>query len=453
MATGDLQAGRADTMALPTRWNCGSCLFSVIAAAIMGASLQHTVTGAPASESRTPPYAAQLQPASHLDQFSLLQAPLVPALACTDELEGHWKPIPPAVIAWAEPGSRYQAFWTGTDLLVWGGSVASSARFNPASDSWSPVSSENAPDPRRGANVLWTGKELLVWGGRATEDYWDDGARYDPKTDRWAPMSRVGAPTPGPSSHALWIGQEMIVWTSTDRTVSVTPAVSSTRITIQGRYDPQTDVWTTSEASYEVDDFSYVNAALWSGTEVILWARGERTVRGMRWNPSSDSWTATSDVGALATPPVLAGWNAVLAGDQVLLWTRGRGQNNVSVPAGAVYSFSLDAWSPMNVDGLRGQRRENESVVWTGREMLVWGGADTWFPCGHGHCLQQQSYSDGMAYIPGADAWRMIPAGSARQAHAAVWTGSQMMVFGGVYTSGPQPTRSLTDGAAYTPPC
>lgn len=44
---------------------------------------------------------------------------------------------------------------------------------------------------------------MLVWGGFA-------GARYDPATDSWAPMTTLGAPSvaiPG-----VWTGSRLIVW-------------------------------------------------------------------------------------------------------------------------------------------------------------------------------------------------------------------------------------------------
>ena len=54
---------------------------------------------------------------------------------------------------------------------------------------------------------------MIVWGGWLTR--WppiDTGARYDPATDSWTPISIVGAPSPRRSHSAVWTGQQMIVW-------------------------------------------------------------------------------------------------------------------------------------------------------------------------------------------------------------------------------------------------
>lgn len=85
--------------------------------------------------------------------------------------------------------------------------------------------------------------------------------------------------------------------------------------------------------------------------------------------------------------------------------------------------------------------RPNASGVWTGSELIVWGG------------YQLAATSVGMvpatgaAYDPLADRWRMIADGplAPRAKHLAVWTGSEMIVWGGQRTGGAQPP----DGAAY----
>ncbi len=90
---------------------------------------------------------------------------------------------------------------------------------------------------------------------------------------------------------------------------------------------------------------------------------------------------------------------------------------------------------PMAASPLLG--RSSTAVVWTGSEMIVWGGEGDAGPLG-----------DGAAYDPVADSWRSIspapltPRGSA----AAVWTGSEMIVWGGH-----APGLDAVDGAAYDP--
>ncbi len=80
--------------------------------------------------------------------------------------------------------------------------------------------------------------------------------------------------------------------------------------------------------------------------------------------------------------------------------------------------------------------RGGHSVVWTGNELIVWGG---W-----GDEMGNTKRGDGAAYDPASNSWRMIAPSplSPRRNHAAAWTGDEMVVFGG---------DGRRDGAAYDP--
>jgi N-acetylneuraminic acid mutarotase len=85
--------------------------------------------------------------------------------------------------------------------------------------------------------------------------------------------------------------------------------------------------------------------------------------------------------------------------------------------------------------------REWHTAVWTGSEMIVWGG---FFDDGVSHYL-----NTGGSYKPSSDSWTVTslsnaPAG--RHSHTAVWTGSEMIVWGGVAGSG-----FLNSGGRYNP--
>jgi hypothetical protein len=88
--------------------------------------------------------------------------------------------------------------------------------------------------------------------------------------------------------------------------------------------------------------------------------------------------------------------------------------------------------------------RVGHSAVWTGTELLLWGGR---VPGGG-------AKADGAAYDPAGDRWRRLPPApvAGRFGHAAVWTGTEVLVWGGM-----RPARAgrsevaLADGAAYQP--
>ena len=79
------------------------------------------------------------------------------------------------------------------------------------------------------------------------------------------------------------------------------------------------------------------------------------------------------------------------------------------------------------------------TAVWTGTEMIVWGGIDD----------NNLFHFDGGRYDPALDLWHPtgtmnVPA--ARGLHAAAWTGSEMIIWGGSGWGG-----SFAPGASYDP--
>ena len=82
--------------------------------------------------------------------------------------------------------------------------------------------------------------------------------------------------------------------------------------------------------------------------------------------------------------------------------------------------------------------RAHHSAIWTGSEMIVWGGA-----------AGAVEHADGAAYSPARQRWRTISGEDApgdRSGHGAVWTGSEMIVWGG--TRG---AKRLRTGGRYDP--
>jgi N-acetylneuraminic acid mutarotase len=95
--------------------------------------------------------------------------------------------------------------------------------------------------------------------------------------------------------------------------------------------------------------------------------------------------------------------------------------------SGARYDLVTDAWSAMSASG-QPSIRAGHVAIWTGTEMIVWGGAVPPFVSSRGNVL-----SDGGAYNPDTNTWRAIePAPNTGLAGAtAAWTGTEMLVWGG----------------------
>lgn len=84
--------------------------------------------------------------------------------------------------------------------------------------------------------------------------------------------------------------------------------------------------------------------------------------------------------------------------------------------------------------------RSDAVGIWTGSQMLVWGGAN---PTG------SRDYSDGATYNPTTRRWTKLPTAplSARSEAASVWTGHLLFVWGGTDARG----HTDNDGALYDP--
>ena len=99
-------------------------------------------------------------------------------------------------------------------MIVWGGSddsftdVNTGGRYDPSTDSWILTTTVNAPSPRGSHTAVWTGTEMIVWGG---SDF-NTGGRYNAGTDSWTSTTTANAPAARGAHSAVWTGSEMIIW-------------------------------------------------------------------------------------------------------------------------------------------------------------------------------------------------------------------------------------------------
>src|SRR4029079_10580035 len=109
-------------------------------------------------------------------------------------------------------------------------------------DSWTATSTTNAPDGRYYHTAVWTGSEMIVWGGNNGTDL-NTGGRYNPSTDSWVATSTINAPTGRRQHTAVWTGSEMIVWGG------LFFDFMFHYLNTGGRYNPSTDSWTATSTT------------------------------------------------------------------------------------------------------------------------------------------------------------------------------------------------------------
>ena len=362
-----------------------------------------------------------------------------------------WTPLPPAPI---EARLQHTAVWTGSEMIIFGGlkvenflenehwsSLNDGARYNPASNTWTPLSSRGAPGPRTGHSAVWTGSEMLIWGGRFLPDYTflNSGGSYNPARDRWTEVTQSGAPEARAEHVAVWSGSEMIIWGGfTDP--------SPTETATGGRYNPVTGVWTatTLEGAAQARYFgSTLYSALWTGTAMFIyggWDYPEELNSTALYHPAGDPpphddfWEQLPD-----GPGGRAGHSVVLAADEVIVW--GGGVNGYFLSDGGIFDVKQKRWHAVSTVNAPSARWYH-GAVWTGKEMIVWGGRANFFSFNHS--------PDGGRYDPRQDRWRAVSqlnAPSPRSQFVTIWTGTEMIVWGGMGDG----ATELSNGALYDP--
>jgi len=319
-----------------------------------------------------------------------------------------------------EPRSLHTAVWTGTKMIVWGGNgdftvgdLNSGGRYDPVTNSWTPTNTYNVPEPRSFHTAVWSGSEMIVWGGTGQDIFFsqlNSGGRYDPATDSWTATNVTNAPSPRDLHTAVWTGTEMIVWGGTGDFLNFNSG---------GRYNPGTDSWIamTSIAPYPRN----LHTAVWTGTQMIVW--GGNSDKGLldtggKYNPNTNTWTETSTTNA---PTARDHHTAVWAGNQMIVWGGEDDSFNLQNTGGR-YDPVTNSWTATSITNAP-SGREFHTAVWTASEMIVWGGQDDNFSFPR----------DGGKYNPVSNSWlattKLAPDG--RTNHSAIWTGTQMIVWGG----------------------
>lgn len=171
-------------------------------------------------------------------------------------------------------------------------------------------------------------------------------------------------------------------------------------------------------------------AALVAGTTYTVHLAGVSTSDGttleqaLTWTfvttpPGVGTWTAISRSGA---PSPRMDHTAVWTGKEMIVWGGHDGTWVTRLSTGAAYDPATDTWRP--VAGLGAPRgRVGHVAVWTGSRMIVWGGYDgaVWL-------------DDGGLYDPDSDTWAPLALTNApvpRSRPGGAWTGSELLIWGG----------------------
>src|SRR5438477_3313715 len=123
---------------------------------------------------------------------------------------------------------------------------------------------------------------------------------------------------------------------------------------------------------------------------------------------TDDTWAATDTTDA---PSGRYQHTAVWTGSEMIVWGGYDGVNDVNT--GARYNPSTDGWTATSTTNAP-SARDLHTAIWSGSEMIVWGGFDG-----------SNRFNSGGRYNPGTDSWTATSttnAPSARDLHTAMWS-------------------------------
>ena len=298
-----------------------------------------------------------------------------------------------------------------------------------------------SPSGRSGHTAIWTGSEMIIWGGREKMVLPGKskpemkasctGARYNPSSNQWNYISCSPYDpfvTRRYSHTAAWTGSKMIIWGGYQET-QITSAswVDAGPTRDGGIYDPSTNSWSKIIAPIEVLS-RFGHTAIWTGSEMIVWGgvifgSNSLTSSGASY---SRTWSPLPNPNlTLNTPSPRAGHTAIWTGNEMIIWG-GTDSEGAALNTGARYNPVTKLWKTISITDAPSPRF-GHTAIWTGSDMIIWGGSG-------------DKNKNGYKYNPETNKWTPIatidvPIGNL---HTAVWTGTKMVIWGGM---------SVVDGA------
>ncbi len=234
---------------------------------------------------------------------------------------------------------------------------------------------------RVGFSATWHGAGVLIWGGEAGGTYLNDGANYDYASDTWKDVASSGLGGRVQAGAAL-AGTALVIWGG--------KSDAADSLADGARYDVGTNTWKSVAAAGISARYGHVQVGVPSTSTLVIWG----------------------GYGGAGKCP------------------------EITCADGAVYDAASNTWSTLPSAPL--SSRTDAFGVWTGSDVLVWGGhrGDTY-------------YADGARYSPATKSWTKMadaPSVLAGRLEAAVAFGDgSLFVWGGGTFGG----GSVATGARY----
>lgn len=259
----------------------------------------------------------------------------------------------------------------------------------------------------------------------------------------WMPVEvDHNTPSPRESHSAVWTGKEMIIYGGHDRTRSDVYSSAAA-------YDPETATW-RSLGNLLPSEARFMHQAHWTELGMVVWGGYHKAASdSLAWRYSGFIWNEKQGLEKIPMPHF---WNLdydktisrSLYPRQQSVWTgkelivvggvQYSDSSHLAIEGlGASYNPATKKWSNIMANEPHApQLIQGHSMVWTGSKLIVWGGLH----------INSQTVNTGAIFDPAkpeGSRWSPIRLKNnspipttAREGHQAVWTGQYMVVFGGL---------------------
>jgi hypothetical protein len=260
----------------------------------------------------------------------------------------------------------------------------------------------------------------------------------------WTPMA--AAPIAARSAPIVaWTGEELLIWrgdgAGSDMCMS---QVGGSMVCGEpsrndgAAYNPQTNTWRTIPASPmpKAAESLPPDGGVWTGTELVVWDGHDTS--GAAYNPQTNTWRS------LPKAPLEAGihgFSMTWTGREVVVIAAREtaDDSKTLIAAAAAYNPLTDTWRKLPPPAVA---RIDHAAVWTGSVVVVVGGTDA-----------TKSITAAEAYDPGANTWRTLGRAPLDDISSAEWTGTELIALGsqeGDGDTGRQPAAAAYDLVADT---
>ncbi len=190
----------------------------------------------------------------------------------------------------------YSSVWMGTPVnkwMIWGGNPASGVTdgriFNPASAAWESISPPPIGfQPATSPKLVWTGTDVIVYGGTlaGTDNNSNQAYRYNPNTNVWTTLSSLNKPSPRFQFSYVYGNNKFFIWGGFEKQFDL----SYIKVNSGAYYDIVLNTWNEIPLTFSTPDRRAGSSIDWTGQNLYIWGGSSEAGRigalsGGRYTP------------------------------------------------------------------------------------------------------------------------------------------------------------------------